>query len=151
MKKLLFIFTTLSCTLNLYAQTTPLLSTTSQTLQIRSDAVPQGMSPAQYQALLLHPTQPSTQKVTLAAIGQDFRNRVYREWQVPMDCKGDVATARVILTDSGLISSIYIQASNPEVKTSVEQAVRAAAPFPMPSDPETRRLAQSFKVAFTVK
>lgn len=141
MKKLLFIFTTLGCTHGLYAQT----------LQIHSDAVPQDMTPAQYQALLLHPTQRSAQKVAISAIGRDFRNRVYRAWQVPMDCQGEVATARVILTDSGLVSSIMVQASDPEVKTSIAKAIQAAAPYPMPSDPELRKFVRTFTVQFNVK
>ena len=150
MKKFLLILTMLSCVHSTYAQMTYPLSTT-QTEKIRSDAIPQGMSQAQYQALLLHPTQPSTQKVALSAIELDFRNRVLRAWQPPLNTQGESAMARIILTESGSVSSITVQATHPKVKISVEQAVRAAAPFPMPSDPELRKFSRTFTVMFTVK
>jgi colicin import membrane protein len=37
------------------------------------------------------------------------------------------------------------------MKASVEAAVRSAAPYPMPSDSEARRQAQSFTSSFTAK
>ncbi len=55
------------------------------------------------------------------------------------------------LTDNGQVASVFASASDPAVKASAEKAVYAAAPYPMPSDPEARRLARSFKVVLTVK
>jgi len=37
------------------------------------------------------------------------------------------------------------------MKASIEAAVRAAAPYPMPSDPEARREARSISSTFTSK
>ena len=70
---------------------------------------------------------------------------------MPSDSSGQKASARVTLTESGGVASVVVNASDPDVKASVEQAVRAAAPFPMPSDPDARREARSFTASFTVK
>lgn len=70
---------------------------------------------------------------------------------MPLDSSGQKATARVTLTDSGGVASVIVTASDPDVKASVEQAVRSAAPYPMPSDPDARREAKSFTSTFTVK
>ncbi len=82
---------------------------------------------------------------------RDFRNKVDRTWQPPVGKTGEKATVSVTLTPSGQVASVYVSASDPAVKASAEKAVRAAAPYPMPSDPEARRLAQSFKSTLTVK
>lgn len=70
---------------------------------------------------------------------------------MPLNSSGQRATARVKLSDSGSVISIVVNASDPDVKTSIEQAVRSAAPYPMPSDPEARSQARSFTASFTVK
>ena len=70
---------------------------------------------------------------------------------MPLTSSGQRATARVKLSDSGSVISIVVNASDPDVKTSIEQAVRSAAPYPMPSDPEARSQARSFTASFTVK
>ena len=72
-------------------------------------------------------------------------------WRMPLNSSGQRATARVNLSDSGSVTSVVVNASDPDVKASVEQAVRAAAPYPMPSDPEARSQARSFTASFTVK
>ena len=82
---------------------------------------------------------------------RDFENKIMRAWQIPTGSAGQRATARVLLTDNGSVQSITVQASDPDVKASVEQAVRSAAPYPMPSDPDARREARSFTSSFTVK
>jgi colicin import membrane protein len=45
---------------------------------------------------------------------------------------------------------VIVNSSDPDVKASVEAAVRAAAPYPMPDDPDARR-ARSFTSSFTAK
>ena len=82
---------------------------------------------------------------------RDFENKVRSAWRMPSDSSGQKASARVTLTESGGVASVVVNASDPDVKASVEQAVRAAAPFPMPSDPDARREARSFTASFTVK
>ncbi|WP_270386662.1 cell envelope integrity protein TolA, partial [Acinetobacter guillouiae] len=82
---------------------------------------------------------------------KDFESKVRNAWRMPAGSTGQKATARVTLTDSGSVASIIVNASDPDVKASVEQAVRNAAPFPMPSDPDARREARSFSANFTVK
>ena len=44
-----------------------------------------------------------------------------------------------------------VNASDPDMKASVEAAVRAAAPYPMPSDPDARREARMFTSSFTAQ
>lgn len=70
---------------------------------------------------------------------------------MPAGSTGQKASARVTLSDSGAVTSVIVNASDPDVKASVEQAVRSAAPYPMPSDPDARREARSFTSSFTVK
>ena len=82
---------------------------------------------------------------------RDFENKVKNAWRMPLNSSGQRATARVNLSDSGSVTSVVVNASDPDVKASVEQAVRAAAPYPMPSDPDARSQARSFTASFTVK
>lgn len=145
MKKLIITLTVLSLTNVLYAETT------TQSINIYSDAVPQDMSQTQYQAIMSQKPIESSAKQIALTTQREFRNRVYRAWQPPVGSKGESAKASVILSEAGTVISIVVQAMNPEVKTSVEQAIRAAAPFPMPNDPEARQFARTFKVSFTVK
>ncbi|SSR82790.1 group A colicins tolerance protein [Acinetobacter baumannii] len=55
------------------------------------------------------------------------------------------------MSDSGTVLSVVVSSSNPDVKASVEAAIRSAAPYPMPSDPDARREARSFSSTFTAK
>ena len=82
---------------------------------------------------------------------RDFENKVKNAWRMPLNSSGQKATARVNLSESGAVTSVVVNASDPDVKASVEQAVRAAAPYPMPSDPDARSQARSFTASFTVK
>ncbi len=66
-------------------------------------------------------------------------------------CSGKKATARVTLSDSGSVLSVVVNSSDADVKASVEAAVRSAAPYPMPSDPDARREARTFTSSFTAK
>ena len=70
---------------------------------------------------------------------------------MPANSSGQKATARVTLSDSGAVLSVIVNSSDPDVKASVEAAVRAAAPYPMPDDPDARREARSFTSSFTSK
>lgn len=82
---------------------------------------------------------------------RDFENKIYRAWDIPFGSSGQKASARVTLSDSGQVTSVVVNASNPDVKASVEAAIRAAAPYPMPSDPDARKQARSFSSTFTAK
>ncbi len=82
---------------------------------------------------------------------RDFTNKIQRAWDVPAGSIGKQATARVTLSDSGAVLSVVVNASDPDMKASVEAAVRAAAPYPMPSDPDARREARSFSSTFTAR
>ena len=88
----------------------------------------------------------------LASITQQkFIQKINNHWSVPLDSQGQTATARVILSNSGSVISISVNASDPNVEASVEEAIRNAAPFPMPSDPEIRKLARRLFAEFTVE
>ncbi|WP_254433781.1 TonB C-terminal domain-containing protein [Acinetobacter sp. Marseille-Q1618] len=82
---------------------------------------------------------------------RDFANKVLSTWHMPVAPSGQKASARVTLTENGAISSIVVNASDLALRKSVEHAIRNAAPFPMPSDPDARREARSFTAHFTVK
>ncbi len=82
---------------------------------------------------------------------RDFTNKIQRAWDVPAGSTGKQATARVTLSDSGAVLSVVVSASDPDMKASVEAAVRAAAPYPMPADPDARREARSFSSTFTAR
>lgn len=79
---------------------------------------------------------------------RDFENKIKRAWDTPTGSSGKIATARVNLTDNGSVRSVIVNSSNPNMKASIEAAVLAAAPYPMPSDPDARREAQSFSSTF---
>ena len=79
---------------------------------------------------------------------RDFENKIKRAWDTPTGSSGKIATARVKLTDNGSVRSVIVNSSDPDMKASIEAAVRAAAPYPMPSDPDARREAQSFTSTF---
>ena len=70
---------------------------------------------------------------------------------MPLGSSGQRASARVTLSDNGAVLSVVVTASDPDVKASVEAAIRAAAPYPMPEDPDARREARSFTSNFTAK
>ena len=82
---------------------------------------------------------------------RDFENKVKRAWQVPINSSGQQATARVSLSENGSVATVSVNASDPDIKSSIERAIRAAAPYPMPSDPDARRQARSFSASFKVK
>ncbi len=72
-----------------------------------------------------------------------------RAWDIPNGSAGQKATARVTLSDSGAVQSVIVNSSDADMKASVEAAVRAAAPYPMPSDPDARREARTFTSSFS--
>jgi colicin import membrane protein len=82
---------------------------------------------------------------------RDFENKVKRAWNPPASASGQKASARVTLSDSGAVLSVVVNASDPDMKASVEAAVRSAAPYPMPSDPDARREARIFTSSFTAQ
>lgn len=82
---------------------------------------------------------------------RDFDNKIKNFWIIPENASGQKASARITLTDSGAVASFIVNSSNPEIKSSIEQAIRFAAPFTMPSDPDARHEARSFSSSFTVK
>ena len=82
---------------------------------------------------------------------RDFENKIKRAWDMPANSSGQKATARVTLSDSGAVLSVIVNSSDPDVKASVEAAVRAAAPYPMPDDPDARREARTASPTFIAK
>jgi colicin import membrane protein len=82
---------------------------------------------------------------------RDFENKIKKAWILPENTSGQKAIVRVFLTESGAVSAVVVNATDPDVKESVEQAVRSAAPYPMPSDPDARSQAKTFTASFTVK
>lgn len=98
------------------------------------------------------PLNKNTEALKIASSAKrDFENKVKRAWQVPINSSGQQATARVSLSENGSVASVSVNASDPEVKSSIERAIRAAAPYPMPSDPDARRQARSFSASFKVE
>ena len=79
---------------------------------------------------------------------RDFESKIKRAWDTPTGSTGKSATARITLTESGAVRSIIVNSSDPDMKASIEAAVRAAAPYPMPSDPDARREAQNLTSTF---
>lgn len=96
-------------------------------------------------------TKKAEAKKIASTAKRDFTNKVHRAWDVPSGSIGKTATARVTLSDSGAVQSVIVSSSDPDMKASVEAAVRAAAPYPMPSDPDARREARTFTSSFTAK
>lgn len=82
---------------------------------------------------------------------RDFENKVKRAWQVPINSSGQQATARVSLSENGSVATVSVNASDPDIKSSIERAIQAAAPYPMPFDPDARRQARSFSASFKVE
>lgn len=90
-------------------------------------------------------------KHIVSAAKKYFENKIHRAWDVPIGVNGTKATATVILTDSGSVASVIVHSSNPNLKTSVEAAIRSAAPYPMPDDPDARREVRRFVSTFIAK
>ncbi|RZG44578.1 hypothetical protein EXU28_14295 [Acinetobacter wuhouensis] len=98
------------------------------------------------------PLNKNTEALKIASSAKrDFENKVKRAWQVPINSSGQQATARVSLSENGSVATVSVNASDPDIKSSIERAIRAAAPYPMPSDPDARRQARSFSASFKVK
>jgi len=98
------------------------------------------------------PLNKNTEALKIASSAKrDFENKVKRAWQVPINSSGQQATARVSLSENGSVATVSVNASDPDIKSSVERAVRDAAPYPMPFDPDARRQARSFSASFKVE
>ncbi|RZG74116.1 cell envelope integrity protein TolA [Acinetobacter sp. WCHAc060025] len=98
------------------------------------------------------PLNKNTEALKIASsTKRDFQKKVKNYWRVPVNSSGQQATARVSLNEDGSVAFVSVNASDPEVKASVERAVRDAAPYPMPSDPDARRQARSFSASFKVE
>lgn len=95
-------------------------------------------------------TKKAEAKKIASSANRDFENKIKKAWIIPENASGQKATARVTLTDSGAVASVIVNSSNPEIKSSLEQAIRSVAPFPMPSDPDAKAQARSFTASFTV-
>ena len=91
---------------------------------------------------------PLTAKQIASTAKRDFESKIKRAWDTPTGSTGKSATARITLTESGAVRSIIVNSSDPDMKASIEAAVRAAAPYPMPSDPDARREAQNLTSTF---
>lgn len=117
----------------------------------RADAAEEAKASAAKQAAEEAATKKVEAKKIASTAKRDFENKVKRAWDIPNGSSGQKATARVTLSDSGAVQSVIVNSSDPDMKASVEAAVRAAAPYPMPSDPDARREARTFTSSFTAK
>ena len=63
---------------------------------------------------------------------------------------GKTVGVRFTLSDSGSVNSIVITRSSGDdaLDASIKAAIQAAAPYPMPSDPDARREARSVSSTF---
>ncbi len=75
-----------------------------------------------------------------------YRSKIDSVWTPPMGSAGESAIVYVILRRDGRVSSIRVTASNADMKASAEKAVRDAAPYPVPNDPEIFKRVLSFKM-----
>src|SRR5690606_30042204 len=50
---------------------------------------------------------------------RDFEQKIKGAWRMPIGSSGQKATARVTLSDSGSVTSVIVNASDPDVKASV--------------------------------
>ncbi len=151
MKKILPIFLLSLCNTG-FANTTQ--------IQVSSTALPTGMSQERYQQLSTHYHQQRREQLIEQKRQiedqqnkyiQKYKQKIYQAWRVPMGSKGQTAIARVTLTKTGAVSSVVVYASNADLKASVEHAVRSAAPYEMPSDPDVLRLVRSFTSTLRVE
>jgi colicin import membrane protein len=119
--------------------------------EAREHAAEEAKASAAKQAAEEAATKKAEAKKIASTAKRDFENKVRRAWDIPSGSSGQKATARVTLSDSGAVQSVIVNSSDPDLKASVEAAVRAAAPYPMPSDPDARREARTFTSSFTAK
>ncbi|AMW79303.1 hypothetical protein AMD27_10615 [Acinetobacter sp. TGL-Y2] len=82
---------------------------------------------------------------------RDFESKIINAWKIPDGFTEKKATAHIPLSNNGDVLSIVVATTEPQLRAGIEQAVRSAAPYPMPSDPEARSQARSFTASFTVK
>lgn len=82
---------------------------------------------------------------------KDFKHKILRAWHMPINATGLHGNARIKLRENGSIDLIVVNAADPDIKASIEQAIYDAAPFTMPTQPEVRRDVQSFSVNFIVE
>jgi colicin import membrane protein len=92
-------------------------------------------------------------RTTANTAKKDFESRIRSRWNVPSGNTGKSVRVRIMLTPSGGVSSINIISSSGDdsLDDSIKQAIRNSAPFPMPSDPQARSLAQEVISTFTAR
>ena len=93
-----------------------------------------------------------SKKIASTAI-QDFRRKIDRAWHVPQGTSGKKVTVRFTLSDSGAVLSKVITKSSGDdaLDASILAAIDAAAPYPMPDDPDARREARTASPTFIAK
>ncbi|RZF55750.1 cell envelope integrity protein TolA [Acinetobacter halotolerans] len=84
---------------------------------------------------------------------RDFSNKIERAWRVPQGTSGKRVTVRFTLSDSGaVLSKVITRSSGDEaLDASILAAIDAAAPYPMPEDPDARRQARIANPTFIAK
>ncbi len=87
----------------------------------------------------------------VAEVKNIFKQRIYRAWDVPMGKSGEKVNARITLRDSGQVASVIVSSSDTNVKASIEAAIHAATPYPMPSNPDILEKVRIFDISFNVK
>ncbi|OTU28176.1 TonB family protein, partial [Acinetobacter pittii] len=89
-------------------------------------------------------------KKVASSARRDFEQKIRRSWDVPTGSSGKTVGVRFTLSDSGSVNSIVITRSSGDdaLDASIKAAIQAAAPYPMPSDPDARREARSVSSTF---
>ena len=82
---------------------------------------------------------------------KQFEKKIHEVWKQPPDSAGKKAIARITLSDNGSVQSIVVTSSDANMKESIETAIRAAAPYPLPSDPDARKDARSFIITMIAR
>ncbi len=91
-------------------------------------------------------------KKTASTAKRDFENKIKGRWNVPDGSSGKKVRVRFMLSASGGVESITILSSGgADIDASIRAAIKAAAPYPMPSDPQARAQAQEVISTFTAK
>ena len=80
---------------------------------------------------------------------KEFENKIYNAWEKPKNSTGQTATIYITLNHIGNIVTLLINTSDPDMKASIEAAIRSATPFEMPSNTYVIHEVRYLKYIFT--
>ena len=101
-------------------------------------------------AITIKAEQPTTEE-KITQYKKEVEQKIIRAWDVPIGSSGQKAVARILLGENGEVTSLAVSTHDPDVKSSIEVAIRSAAPFDMPDDAEVRKMVRSFVINFTAR